>query len=136
VEENGTDGGFPADAASRPEANHVVSRQIALDAPPSRDHNSRAKCFTRDREGHCNERRPRYRCEQASAGRYRALNRQEQSELDDPRSYLEAIGGDYVTVQVAALDNVDLVELVAAPVRFSDGRDNNWQSPPAVTDYL
>ena len=35
-----------------------------------------------------------------------------------------------------ALDNVDLVELVADPVRFSDGRDNNWQSPPAVTDYL
>jgi hypothetical protein len=54
---------------------------------PSRDHNSRAKCFTRDREGHCDERCPRYRCEQASAGRYRALNRQEQSELDDPRSY-------------------------------------------------
>ena len=52
------------------------------------------------------------------------------------RGYLEAIGGDYVTVQVAALDNVDLVELVADPVRFSDGRDNNWQSPPAVTDYL
>jgi hypothetical protein len=52
------------------------------------------------------------------------------------RGYLEPIGGDYVTVQVAALDNVDLAELVAAPVRFSDGRNNNWRSPPAVTDYL
>jgi hypothetical protein len=52
------------------------------------------------------------------------------------RGYLEAIGGEYVTVQLAALDSVNLAELVAAPVRFSDGRDNNWRSAPAVTGYL
>ncbi len=52
------------------------------------------------------------------------------------RGYLEAIGGDYVTVQVAALDNADLKDMVAAPVRFSDGRNNNWNSPPAVTGHL
>jgi hypothetical protein len=52
------------------------------------------------------------------------------------RGYLEAIGGDYVTVQVASLDNADVDEWGAAPVRFSDGRNNNWRSPPAVTNYL
>jgi hypothetical protein len=52
------------------------------------------------------------------------------------RGYVEAIGGDYVAVQVGALDNVDLAELIAAPVRISNGRDNDWMSPPAETRHL
>ena len=52
------------------------------------------------------------------------------------RGYLEAVGGDFVTVQVAALENVDPAELAAVPIRYSDGRNNNWQAAPAVTDYL
>ena len=52
------------------------------------------------------------------------------------RGYVEAIGGDYVAVQMGALDNVDLAELIAAPVRISNGRDNDWMTPPAETRHL
>lgn len=50
--------------------------------------------------------------------------------------HLEVHGGDFVTVNVAALDGVPDEELVDAPVTFSDGRNNNWRNPPAVTAHL
>jgi len=46
------------------------------------------------------------------------------------------MGGDFVGVFVATLDNVAPEELVAAPVRYSDGRNNNWHSPPAFAGHL
>ena len=46
------------------------------------------------------------------------------------------MGGDFVGVFVSTLDNVEPEELVAAPVRYSDGRNNNWGSPPSFTDHL
>jgi len=52
------------------------------------------------------------------------------------RGYIEQIGGDYVAVQVGCLDNVDPAELVAAPVRYSDGRHNAWWNEPAETRHL
>ena len=52
------------------------------------------------------------------------------------RGYVEAIGGDYVAVQLMSLDNVDLAELIAAPVRYADGRNNNWMEQPAETRHL
>lgn len=52
------------------------------------------------------------------------------------RGYVEEIGGDYVAVQLATLDNVDLQEIIGAPVRFADGRNNNWGEPPAETRHL
>jgi hypothetical protein len=52
------------------------------------------------------------------------------------RGYIEQIGGDYVAVQVACLDNVDPAELIAAPVRVSDGRDNAWWNEPSETRHL
>jgi hypothetical protein len=52
------------------------------------------------------------------------------------RGYVKEIGGDYVSVQVGSLDDVDPQELVAAPVRYADGRHNNWQVPPSETRHL
>jgi hypothetical protein len=52
------------------------------------------------------------------------------------RGYIEQIGGDYVSVQVACLDDVDPAELIAAPVRYSDGRNNAWWNEPAETRHL
>jgi hypothetical protein len=52
------------------------------------------------------------------------------------RGHVKEIGGDFVAVQLAALDNVDPRELIEAPIRFADGRNNNWGVPPAETRHL
>jgi hypothetical protein len=52
------------------------------------------------------------------------------------RGYVEQIGGDYVSVAVACLDDVTPTELAEAPVRYADGRHNNWFAPPAETRHL
>lgn len=51
------------------------------------------------------------------------------------RGYLEEVGGDYCSVNVAILD-LEPATLAAIPVRYFDGRDNNWMSPPQYTGYL
>jgi hypothetical protein len=52
------------------------------------------------------------------------------------RGYVEEIGGDFVSVQVACLDDVDPQELIAAPIRYVDGRNENWLEAPAETRHL
>jgi hypothetical protein len=52
------------------------------------------------------------------------------------RGYVEEIGGDYVSVQVACLDGLSDTELTALPIRYMDGRDDKWFEPPAVTGHL
>ena len=52
------------------------------------------------------------------------------------RGYVEQIGGDYVSVQLGCLDNVDPAELLAAPVRYADGRNNAWWNEPAEKRHL
>ena len=52
------------------------------------------------------------------------------------RGHLDVLGGDFYSINVACLDDVDASELAAAPVRFSDGRNNNWYAPPAETRHL
>jgi len=52
------------------------------------------------------------------------------------RGYVEQIGGDYVSVKVLALDDADLNEILEAPVRYANGRDNAWWNPPAETRHL
>lgn len=52
------------------------------------------------------------------------------------RGYVEEIGGDYVAVSLACLDDVEPQELIDAPLRFFDGRNNNWMSTPAETRHL
>jgi hypothetical protein len=44
--------------------------------------------------------------------------------------------GAYVSVSVAALDDLDPAELVAAPVQYCDGRANNWWNEPAEKRHL
>ena len=46
------------------------------------------------------------------------------------------MGGDFVGVFLASLDNAADEELANAPVRFADGRNNAWQNPPEETRHL
>jgi hypothetical protein len=43
---------------------------------------------------------------------------------------------EYVSVNVACLDDLPTEELLAAPVQFMDGRNDNWWSVPAETRHL
>jgi hypothetical protein len=52
------------------------------------------------------------------------------------RGHVKEMGGDYVAVQLASLDSVDAQELVSAPVRYADGRHDNWAVPPDETRVL
>lgn len=44
--------------------------------------------------------------------------------------------GAFVAVTVASLDDLPAADLLAAPVRFIDGRNDSWDTPPAETRHL
>jgi len=50
--------------------------------------------------------------------------------------YIEEMGGAYVSINLACLDDLDPAELVEAPVTFFDGRNNSWWNTPAETRHL
>ena len=52
------------------------------------------------------------------------------------RGYVEEIGGDYVSIQLASLDDMDPLELVNAPIKYANGRDNSWWTSPSETRQL
>ena len=52
------------------------------------------------------------------------------------RGYVEAIGGDYVSIALNCLDDVSDTELAEAPVKHANGRDNAWWDAPAETRHL
>jgi hypothetical protein len=52
------------------------------------------------------------------------------------RGYVEEMGGAYVSVNLACLDDARPQELIDAPVRYFDGRHNNWMQTPDETRHL
>lgn len=50
--------------------------------------------------------------------------------------YVEQIGGAFVSVQLAALDDATPEELLAAPVKYADGRHDAWWLTPPETRHL
>lgn len=52
------------------------------------------------------------------------------------RGDVAEVGGAYVSINLACLDDVDDAELVDAPVRYMDGRHDNWGERPAETRHL
>ncbi|MGH8203852.1 MAG: GFA family protein [Steroidobacteraceae bacterium] len=53
-----------------------------------------------------------------------------------PFSHGEPRGEVFYAVNLACLDNVDLTELVAAPVAFVDGLHDDFKNPPTETRHL
>lgn len=52
------------------------------------------------------------------------------------RGHVPELGGDFVCIQLASLDDATPGELIEAPVQYCDGRHNNWWNPPAETRHL
>lgn len=50
--------------------------------------------------------------------------------------HLEQAGGDYVSLSVSSLDDLDPADLVRAPVQYLDGRHDSWWEVPAETRHL
>jgi hypothetical protein len=50
--------------------------------------------------------------------------------------HLEQIGGDYVSISVSSLDDLDPADLVAAPVKYFNGLENKWWEEPAEKRHL
>ncbi len=52
------------------------------------------------------------------------------------RGHVKEIGGDYVGVQVACLDDATPEELLSGPVHYADGLHDNWMQAPPETRHL
>lgn len=50
--------------------------------------------------------------------------------------FLEELGGAFVSVRVAAIDDLSVDELVAAPVTYCDGLHDNWWNSPEEIRHL
>ncbi|MGF1577310.1 MAG: GFA family protein [Cyanophyceae cyanobacterium] len=49
---------------------------------------------------------------------------------------IDAMGGDFLSVHLAALDDLPVNQLVAAPVDFQDGLHDDWQHEPKERRHL
>lgn len=52
------------------------------------------------------------------------------------RGNVPQIGGEYVGIRLNCLDDVTPDELIAAPLRYQNGRDNLWWEEPKETRHL
>lgn len=50
--------------------------------------------------------------------------------------HLEQVGGDYVAIQVATLDDATPEELLSGKINYTDGRNNAWWNVPEETRHL
>jgi hypothetical protein len=50
--------------------------------------------------------------------------------------HVKEIGGDYVSISLSCLDDLDPSVLAQAPVRYMDGRCDNWFEAPSETRHL
>ncbi len=46
------------------------------------------------------------------------------------------LGGAFVSVNIAALDTISDEQLAALPIRYANGRDNDWMHSPKTWSYL
>ena len=46
------------------------------------------------------------------------------------------IGGDYVSIKLASLDDVPDADLAELPVTYANGRDNAWWNEPTEKRHL
>lgn len=49
---------------------------------------------------------------------------------------LPEIGGEYVSVSVACLDNVDFEAIMEQPINYMNGREDDWFSKPKYSAHL
>lgn len=52
------------------------------------------------------------------------------------RGNVPEIGGAFVSVNIACLDNISDEELAALPIKYLNGRDYDWFHEPKITSYL
>jgi hypothetical protein len=52
------------------------------------------------------------------------------------RGDIPQLGGAFVSISIAALDDADPAELAQVPVRYCDGRNNAWQREPVEVRHL
>lgn len=52
------------------------------------------------------------------------------------RCFVEEIGGDYVSIQIATLKDISPGELAVIPIRYQNGRDNAWWDEAEETRHL
>jgi len=50
--------------------------------------------------------------------------------------YVEQIGGAYVSINVACLNNIEIDDLADVPVQYLNGRNNTWAPLPQETARL
>ncbi|TGK32756.1 GFA family protein [Leptospira gomenensis] len=50
--------------------------------------------------------------------------------------FVAEIGGAFVSVSLATLNDIDPVELIEAPLWFADGLHNNWRNKPEEVRHL
>ena len=50
--------------------------------------------------------------------------------------FIEQIGGAYVSVALAALDDLPAAALADAPVKYMNGRDDDWFHEPKEMRHL